>query len=163
MSVSYEKMLDVGPTKGLSPRHEEIARRVVSGQRLSDIATEMDLTENWLYVILRSPMMQAKVKELSGELDAELISAISRMKHLSHDAVDVVEGVMKYTKDEKLRADTAWKVLTFVMPDRGGAAAPTSSPSNIIQAENVNILQVSDPKELDRIWTERMRMLEEQQ
>ncbi len=163
MSVGYDKMLDVGPSKGLSPRHEEIARRVVSGQRLSDIATEMDLTENWLYVILRSPMMQAKVKELSGELDAELIGALSRMKHLSHDAVDVVEGVLRHTSDEKLRSDTAWKVLTFVMPDRGGAAAPTRDSTNIIQAENVNILQVSDPKELDRIWTERMRMLEEQQ
>ena len=156
----YDNVLDSGPRLGLSPRHEEIARRIVAGQRPGDICKEMGLTNSWLSVIVRSPMMQAKIRELSGELDAALISSISRLKGLTPDAVDCVEGVMKSSLDERLRVDTAWKVLAFVMPDRGGEAAPQSANHGTINAQTVNILQVSDPKELDRLWQERLQELE---
>ena len=147
----------------LSPRHLEIARRLIAGQRPKDICREMGFTPAWLSTVTHSPLFKKRLAELGGALDAELVSSLNRLKGLSHEAVDIVQSVlcapMDGSVDLRLQLGCAWDLLDKVVIPRSEAANP--SPHITTEGPTaINIYNIRDEKVLDKMIDERLKRLE---
>ena len=57
----------------LQPRHLEIMRRLVLGQRQVDIAQDMGITQSRLSIIVNSPLFQLNMRELQNRRNENII------------------------------------------------------------------------------------------
>lgn len=84
----------------MKERHHEIKRRMVAGDRLTDIAKDMGVTNTWLSIVTSSPLFQAELQELRAQADQNAADISSRIKRLAPAAMDVLERVVRGTKKQ---------------------------------------------------------------
>jgi len=82
------------PIGYLWPRHHEIIRRVVAGERPTDIAKAMGLTDSRLSIILRSPLTKERVQYLTDQADGVTMDIKRRLQWLSQQSMDILEEAL---------------------------------------------------------------------
>ncbi len=117
--------------KCLKPRHIEILRRILVGQRQVDIAREMGIGPQRLSVIMHSPLFVAELDRLMDETDR---TVMEKIESFSAEAMEKIATMMRETKSEALRCKLANDIL-----DRAGyrkvkkKAVPTISGEEVIK------------------------------
>ena len=87
ISKKRSKTVQQRQLKRLTPRHYEILIRYAKGQRQRQIAKEMNLGEQWLSVVINSPVFQEELHKLLREDEAEFLKRLSKPRMKSNDAV----------------------------------------------------------------------------
>jgi hypothetical protein len=75
----------------IRPYHREIARRLVLGQKQSEIARDMDINEGRLSIIVNSPSMTAEVARLESQRDAGVHDVTTQIEELSPVMLEVLQ------------------------------------------------------------------------
>lgn len=117
------------PKKSFEPtqlwdRYQEVARRIVLGQKNVEIANDMSLTAETVSYIRNSEIVQAQLKKLQARANEETVDISARIKAMAPKALDVLESLINGKVDgetipAKTRAFHAEKLL-----DRAGHAPP---------------------------------------
>ena len=117
------------PKKSYEPtqmwdRYQEIARRILLGQKNVQIANDMDLAPETVSYIRNSDIVKAQLEKLQARADDSTVDITTRIKSLAPRALDVLEGMINGRLDgesvpARLRAFHAEKLL-----DRAGHAPP---------------------------------------
>jgi len=138
----------------IRPYHREIARRLVLGQRQSDICRDLGMTPGRMSIIVNSPLFKIEIKKLERERD-EGVGDISRtLQELSPLALEVVERTMYQAESHRLRFDAAESVL-----DRAGHSRINKSDINV--TGNVNHSGMTED-ELRKLVSERVKRMKEE-
>lgn len=117
------------PKKSFEPtqmwdRYQEVARRIVLGQKNIEIANDMNLAAETVSYIRNSEIVQAQLKKLQARADESTVDVTARIKSMAPTALSVLENMINGKLDgetipAKTRAFHAEKLL-----DRAGFAAP---------------------------------------
>jgi hypothetical protein len=97
------------------PYHREIARRLVLGQRPSEIAKDLGWSVSRLSIIINSPLFKMEIARLEQIRDTGVADVGKTLKELSPIALETVERIMYQSKSERLKLEAAETVL-----DRAG-------------------------------------------
>lgn len=105
-------------------RHHEIARRIVLGANNIEIANALNVTPTLVSNVRNSPVVQEKIKLLSGARDAETVDIAAQIAKIAPKALTLLGAMIEGKVGEekipaKLRAHHAEKML-----DRAGHGAP---------------------------------------
>lgn len=106
-------------------RYQEIARRIVLGQKQVQIAEDLGVTPEMVSYVRNSPIVKDQIANLQEKANEETVNIASRIKSLAPHAIEVLEDVIKTGEvsgeriPAKLRAHHAEKLL-----DRAGYAPP---------------------------------------
>lgn len=139
----FREMLDKrrrhpkAPKKGFQPtqlwdRYQEIARRIVIGQKNVEIANDMNVTPEMVSYVRNSDLVQARIDTLQTAADSETVNIASRIKSMAPKALDILQAVLDGRVDgekipAKLRAEHAEKLL-----DRAGYAPPREIKAHML-------------------------------
>ena len=99
----------------LRPYHLEIARRLVLGQRASQISELLGMSQSRLSIIINSPLFKLELHRLESERDRGVTDVTKTLRELSPLALETVERTMYGAKSESLRFSAAESIL-----DRAG-------------------------------------------
>lgn len=99
----------------IRPRHNEMARRLVAGQKPIDVQRTMDISESRFSIIINSPLFKVVLAKLSKLRDANAVDIQEELKELVPIALDQVAKTVMTSTSEKLRLDASKDIL-----DRGG-------------------------------------------
>ena len=92
MGKQFSKTVQERQLKRLRPRHYEILVRYMKGQRQRQIAREMKVGEQWVSVVINSPVFQA---ELQKRLREEEDAVVKRMGERELKRLDAIARVMR--------------------------------------------------------------------
>jgi DNA-binding CsgD family transcriptional regulator len=106
-------------TSWIRPRHREIMRRKLVGQTNKQIAEEMGLSQNRVSVIVNSPLFKLELERMMQQADEQVFDAMSKLRELQPDAVNVLHESMHQHEYPHLRLKAAIQVL-----DRTGINSP---------------------------------------
>jgi hypothetical protein len=109
------------PLTHMWERHREMARRLVAGDRPSDIADSMGITKSRFSIICNSPIFFQYVGELSQKTDVSIVDMRNRIVNNAPKALEILEDVLKNETgkfDAKLKVKVAQDML-----DRGDLGA----------------------------------------
>jgi hypothetical protein len=105
--------------KHLNERHQEIARRVVLGEKPADIAADLGISRELVSVVKGSELGAAYIRELEAERNAYTVDISIQLKDLCPAAMDVlkdgVEGRLGGNAKDYVRMKAATEIL-----DRAG-------------------------------------------
>lgn len=134
-SAEYKENLDKrrrlpdAPKKSFEPtqmwdRYQEIARRIMLGQKNVQIANDLDLAAETVSYVRNSDIVQAQLKKLQARANDEAVDISTRIKELAPTALQVLSDLINGKVDgetvpARVRAMHAEKLL-----DRAGHAAP---------------------------------------
>ena len=117
------------PKKSFEPTHmwdryQEIARRIMLGQKNVQIANDMDLAAETISYVRNSDIVKAQLKKLQARADESTVDISTRIKAMAPAALQVLEDLINGKVDDetvpaRVRALHAEKLL-----DRAGHAAP---------------------------------------
>lgn len=110
----------------IRPYHREIARRLVLGQKQSDICRDLGLSASRISIIVNSPLFKIEVCKLENERDKGVVDVQRTLQEVSPLALEVMERTMLMGRSEKLRFDAASSLL-----DRAGYGAIGKQAINI--------------------------------
>lgn len=105
--------------------YQEIARRIVLGQKNVEIANDMGVTAVMVSYVRNSPIVQEQITKLHGEANRETTSIAQRIKSMAPQALSLLEDLIVKGKVDnetipvKIRAQHAESLL-----DRAGYAPP---------------------------------------
>lgn len=99
----------------IRPRHNEIARRLVMGQKQRTISKDMGIDEGRLSIIVNSPLFKIVLARLSKLRDDSAVDIQEELKELAPIALEQVAKTMMNGASEKLRLSASQDVL-----DRAG-------------------------------------------
>ena len=149
-SVKYKELLDKRrrvpgkPNKCHEPkqlwdRYQEIARRIILGQKNIQIANDLDITPANVSVVRNSDIVKAQLEKLQARADETTVDIGARIKDLAPKALDVLKELIEGSVDgetipARTRAFHAEKLL-----DRAGYAAP-----KVVQSLNIHGHYTSD-------------------
>jgi hypothetical protein len=88
------------PITFLWERHQEIARRLVAGERPIDIARSMNMTPTRISIIMNSPIFKQQLAKLSSRADESAVNIQERLKEESRNAIDYLSKVLKGDANE---------------------------------------------------------------
>ncbi len=100
------------------PYHREIARRLILGEKQSEIARDIGMTASRMSIICNSPLFKLELRRLEMERDASCVDVTKTLRELSPVALEQVERTMYTAKSQRLRYDAASSIL-----DRAGYGA----------------------------------------
>lgn len=104
--------------------YQEIARRIVLGQKNVEIANDLGVTPAMISYVRNSPIVQERINKLQAAADGDAVSVSRRIKALAPQALDLIEQLIVKGKVEqetipaKVRAEFAKDML-----DRAGHGA----------------------------------------
>lgn len=133
------------PLTFLWERHNEIARRLVAGERPKDICQAMTISSSRLSIIMASPAFQERLRQLSVRADDEAADIQGRISKLAIDGMTVLEEAIRGVNGRpvegispKVRTDLARDVL-----DRAGYSAvqKSASVSATLTAEDIEVMK----------------------
>lgn len=139
------------------PYHREIARRLVLGQRASDIARDIGMTAGRLSIIINSPLFKIELKRMEDVRDEGVGNIGKTLKELSPVALEVIERTMYQARSEKLKFEAAQDVL-----NRAGYGAVNKSVINVQQDTSIAYNNMTDA-ELKRLVGERVQRIQNEQ
>lgn len=141
----------------IRPYHREIARRLVLGQRASDIARDIGMTASRLSIIINSPLFKIELQRLEDVRDEGVGNIGKTLKELSPVALEVIERTMYQARSEKLKFEAAQDVL-----NRAGYGAINKSIVNVQQDTSISYNNMTDA-ELKRLVGERVQRIQQEQ
>ena len=92
-SKSLSKTVQRRQLKRMRPRHYEILTRYSRGQNQRTIAAAMGIGEQWLSVLINSPVFQ---EELRKRWEVEEQARIKRLAEREQKRIDAVANMMRY-------------------------------------------------------------------
>ena len=109
--------------KHMTDRHQEIIRRIVRGEKPTEVAAAVGMTKAWVSTCIHSPILRKRIEQLQGEADEKAVDIRTRLLEISDSALDVLENIVKKQNDANdaplnLRASVAKDLL-----DRAGYGA----------------------------------------
>ena len=99
----------------IRPYHREIARRLVLGQKESEIRELVGLSQSRFSIIINSPLFKYEVARLEAERDESTADVAKTLKEVSPLALEVIERTMYSADSQRLRYDAACTIM-----DRAG-------------------------------------------
>jgi len=99
--------------KKMRERHREIARLLTAGVRQKDIAEELGLTQSRLSIIIKSPVFQDFLAEISAGRTAAAMDFNAKIHHIAEKGLRKIERVLDGTKDDRLAVDIGFKALSL--------------------------------------------------
>jgi hypothetical protein len=137
----------------IRPYHREIARRLVLGQKESEIRMYMGLSESRFSIIINSPLFKYEVARLEAYRDEGVGDVMQTLREVSPLALEVIERTMYGAKSERLRYDAACTIM-----DRAGHGAINRSTVDFsIGSINYATMQDDEIKRLLRERLDRMK------
>lgn len=130
----------------IRPYHREIARRLVLGQKQSDICRDLGLSTSRLSIIVNSPLFKMEVSKLEVERDKGVGDVQKTLQEVSPLALEVMERTMLMGRSEKLRFDAASSLL-----DRAGYGAIGKQAINISGTVKYGEIEAMSDTELRKI------------
>lgn len=109
----------------IRPRHNEIARRLVCGQKQIDIARQMGLDDGRLSIIVNSPLFKVVLAKLSKLRDEQAVDIQEELRELAPIALDGVVKTAMTSPSEKLRLDANKDILDRAGVIKKGAHSPS--------------------------------------
>ena len=113
----------------LTPRHREIMRRLLEGAPHKQIAQEMGLHPQTIYLITTSALFIAELQKMEETADFQIIK---RAEALAGEALDVMKVLMRYSKNDAIKKAAAGDIL-----DRAGYAKVEKRLIGIVSGEDV--------------------------
>ena len=110
--------------------HNEIARRILLGQKNVVIAKALDCDPQTVSYVRNSPVVQEKIKLMSGAADANAVDVATRIKEMAPKALDVLEKILD-NKDEKASIALQAKIAESVLDRAGHSAIRTIRSENL--------------------------------
>jgi len=150
-----EKMSDSVSKMSLGyirPHHREIARRLVLGQRQSQICKELGMSPDRMSIIVNSPLFKIELKRLERERDSGVADVTKTLQELAPVALESVERTMYSAKSERLRFEAAESIL-----DRAGFGKIGKSEVRVSHTSYSSMTE----DELKRLVAERVRRIKE--
>lgn len=136
----------------IRPYHREIARRLVLGQKQSDVCRDLGMSVSRMSIIANSPLFKLELKRLETMRDNGVGEVTQQLRELAPVALETVERIMYSAKSDRLRLDAAETIL-----DRGGFGAINKS---LIKSEiAVTQTQGMTDEELRELVTERFQRM----
>lgn len=115
MGRPLERNEPAQPLLRFTSRHMDIIRRLVAGQTQTQIARDLGYTDGRLSIIVNSPLFQIKLRAFEKEVNDKVVDNVAnfelRVRKLQEPALDVIEGLMTKSKNERLKRDCAKDVL----------------------------------------------------
>ena len=100
----------------IRPRHRQIMYRLITGQTQARIATDLEMDQSRLSVIVNSPLFKSELRKMEDQVFESLkesrgdISA--KVKELQPAALGIIQGIMESKKaGARLRRDCAKDIL----------------------------------------------------
>lgn len=118
-------------------RHKEMSRRIVVGDRPTDIAADMGISRSRLSIIMNSPIFRQHTDSLSERTDCSITDIKDRIFRNAPKALDILEDVLM---NEGNRFDTRLQVkVAHDLLDRGGLGAVQKSEimSAVLTADDI--------------------------
>lgn len=98
--------------KTLKASHREIARLLITGLKITEIAHLMNRTPAGVRLIIRSPLFIALYSELCKEADLAVMDFAQKIQSLRESALDTVEEILDSDEiDKALKVKTAFDIL----------------------------------------------------
>lgn len=104
------------PILSLLPRHRTIMLRIIGGERQVDIATDLQMTQSRLSVIVNSPLFKTELEKMQTNLTALALQKHSdiaaKIQALQPDALKVLVDLMENkATSQRLKRDVAKDIL----------------------------------------------------
>ena len=122
----------------LKTRHREIARLMLLGKSNNEISELIGISPTRISQIKSDPMFRGYLASLEERCDRQVMDVRQRLANLSHEALDVVEELLKDDKSS-IQLAAAKDIL-----DRAGYKP-------VEKVETVNLSAVLSPEELQAI------------
>lgn len=135
------------------PMHREIARRLVLGQKVKDIAADLNITPTRISTLVNSPVFKKEIKRLEDQRDVGVSDVTRTLREVAPVCLEQVERLMYNAKSEKVRLSAAQDLL-----DRAGYGAVNKN-LNVNANANVPHGTMTDD-ELKRLILARMQRAE---
>jgi hypothetical protein len=105
--------------------YQEIARRIVVGQKNVEIANDLGVSSAMVSYVRNSPIVQEKISGLQERADIEATNIAGRIKAIAPDALNLLEQIIKDGKvdNEKIPAAIRAKHAENLL-DRAGHSPP---------------------------------------
>lgn len=105
--------------------YQEIARRIVLGQKNIDIAEDLGITHVMVSYVRNSPIVQEQINKLHADANKETSNIAARIKSLAPHALDLLEDVIVKgrVKNEEIPARIRLRHAENLL-DRAGYAPP---------------------------------------
>ena len=113
----------------LTPRHREIMRRLLEGATYIDIAQQMGLHKQTIYLIASSKLFVEELKKMESEATFQVIQ---RADALAGEALDVLKLIMRTANQDAVRKSAADSIL-----DRAGYSKIEKKIIGIVSGEEV--------------------------
>lgn len=92
------------PIKHILPRHVEIMRRLVLGEKQRDIARSLEMTESRLSIIVNSPLFQLELRKMQRRQEDRVAAIHEKIIVGAEKAVDlhnqIIDGAVTMTDPE---------------------------------------------------------------
>lgn len=150
MSKSVEKY-------GLSyirPFHREMARRLVLGEKESDVKKSMGISDSRFSIIFHSPLFKNEYKKLEAIRDRGVGDIGETLKELSPIALEKIEKTMYFGSTERIQFDAAESIL-----DRAGVGKVTKTQ---LSGEVNHTYASHTADELRQLVVERVKKMREE-
>ncbi len=100
----------------IRPRHRQIMYRLITGQTQVRIATDLEMDQSRLSVIVNSPLFKSELRKMEDEVFESLKESrgdiTAKVKELQPAALEVITGIMGSKKvGARLRRDCAKDIL----------------------------------------------------
>jgi DNA-binding CsgD family transcriptional regulator len=128
-------------------RHHEIVRRLALGQKNTQIAKALGISEVSVSQVKNSPIVKEKLASMVEKMDENAIDVGQRIKELAPRAIKVLESVLEDVEDTvplSLKVKTAHDIL-----DRAGHAAIKQVNANVMHG-HFNADDLAEIKQLAR-------------
>lgn len=132
----------------LTPRHRDIARRLVLGQPVNEIALELGMNAASISALQRDPSFRSEVLDFERSLREKILggAVMERLQSLAPRAAEVCISVLEGRLDGedvplRFRLDSAWDIL-----DRTGFGKVTKSVSLSLTPAELIIMARNRPK-----------------
>lgn len=143
----------------ITPRHRALMRRLVGGMRLTDACNDIGFSLTRASVIVNSPLFQAEMRTMEGELKGQFVEAEAEksldsthtiLSDASETAAKTLKGALN-SENAQVAVSAAKDIL-----DRTGYAKEDKIKANIIVEPSQSLIDV-----IGRIGTEKKKGKEE--
>lgn len=111
-------------------RHKEIARRIALGQKNTEIALALGVTEQSISQVRNSPVVQEKTADLQAQMDGVAIDVGKRIRELAPLALKTLENILT-DEEDTIPLSLKFKTATDLL-DRAGHSAIRKVQGNVL-------------------------------
>lgn len=102
--------------------HEEIVRRLVLGQKNTEIADAMNLSPQTISNVRNSPIIQERLSVMKGARDAETVDIAREIRQFAPIALDLLKRIIKGEREGELASPALKVSVAKDVLDRAGFA-----------------------------------------